>query len=192
MKLLRIANYHNASLWDKLLFATLITFTLTFTLHLSTFAQGTTPTDDEVNKIAKQLYCPVCESTPLDVCPTEACRQWRDVIRSMLSEGRSEAEIKQHFVEQYGVRVLNEPPNRLVSYLVPGVAILLGAFMLLRGFQTWRKPAVTRPASIQKERAAKSPGEEHSNVLTGEAQPMQDEYIVRLEEELRKRNESSH
>lgn len=181
MKLSRIiakhphgTNYYNASLWDKLLFATLITFTLTFTLHLATFAQGTTPTDDEVNKIAKQLYCPVCESTPLDVCPTEACRQWRDVIRAMLSEGRSEAEIKQHFVEQYGVRVLNEPPNRLVSYLVPGVAILLGAFMLLRGFQTWKKPVVTEPASIQKE-----------------AQPAQDPYIARMEEELRKRNESA-
>ena len=182
MKLLRIiakhplgTNYHNASLWDKLLFATLITFTLTFTLHLGTFAQETTPTDDEVNKIAKQLYCPVCESTPLDVCPTEACRQWRDVIRTMLSEGRSEAEIKQHFVDQYGVRVLNEPPNRLVSYLVPGIAILLGAFMLLRGFQAWKKPAVTGSASIQKE-----------------AQPAQDQYIAKMEEELRKRNESSH
>ena len=41
----------------------------------------------EVNAIASQLYCPVCESTPLDVCPTEACRQWRDVIRTMLTEG---------------------------------------------------------------------------------------------------------
>jgi cytochrome c-type biogenesis protein CcmH len=140
MKLLRITNYHNTSPWDKLLFTTLIAFTLTLILHLTSFAQGPTPTDDEVNQIAKQLYCPVCESTPLDVCPTEACRQWRDVIRSMLSEGRSEAEIKQHFVEQYGVRVLNEPPNRWVSYLVPGVAILLGAFMLLRGFQTWKRP----------------------------------------------------
>ena len=48
------------------------------------FAQDTFPTDDDVNKIARQLYCPVCESTPLDVCPTEACRQWRDVIRTML------------------------------------------------------------------------------------------------------------
>ena len=127
----------------------LATVWLTATLFIQpVLAQGTTPTDDEVNKIAKQLYCPVCESTPLDVCPTEACRQWRDVIRSMLSEGRSEAEIKQHFVEQYGVRVLNEPPNRLVSYLVPGVAILLAAFMLLRGFQMWKKPAVPEPASI--------------------------------------------
>jgi len=164
---------------------TIVFFLLTtiFAQPSSTFAQGTTPTDDEVNKIAKQLYCPVCESTPLDVCPTEACRQWRDVIRSMLSEGRSEAEIKQHFVEQYGVRVLNEPPNRLVSYLVPGVAILLGAFMLLRGFQTWKKPVATESASIRKARV------EHSR---NEAQPVQDQYIARMEEELRKRNESSH
>lgn len=153
------------------------------------FAQGTTPTDDEVNKIAKQLYCPVCESTPLDVCPTEACRQWRDVIRSMLSEGRSEAEIKQHFVEQYGVRVLNEPPNRWVSYLVPGIVILLGAFILLRGFQTWKRPALTESVSIQKARVAKSPRGKNSR---NEAEPVQDQYIAKMEEELRKRNESSH
>ena len=155
-------------------------------------AQGTTPTDDEVNKIAKQLYCPVCESTPLDVCPTEACRQWRDVIRTMLSEGRSEAEIKQHFVEQYGVRVLNEPPNRLVSYLVPGIAILLGAFMLLRGFQSWKKATVPGHTSIKEERAANSPGETYSDIQAREMKPAQDQYIARIEEELRKRNESSH
>src|SRR6266545_7937480 len=84
-------------------------------------AQGPTPTDDDVNRVARQLYCPVCENTPLDVCPTEACRQWRDLIRSMLAEGKSDAEIKQYFVEHYGDRVLAEPPNRLVSYLVPAV-----------------------------------------------------------------------
>ena len=157
-------------------YALLAVVFLTATLFVQpVLAQGTTPTDDEVNKIAKQLYCPVCESTPLDVCPTEACRQWRDVIRNMLSAGRSEAEIKQHFVEQYGVRVLNEPPNRLVSYLVPGVAILLGAFMLLRGFQAWKKPTGKESVATRKE-----------------AQPIQDQYIARVEEELRKRNESSH
>jgi cytochrome c-type biogenesis protein CcmH len=171
----------------------LATLCLTASLFIQPVsAQGTTPTDDEVNRIAKQLYCPVCESTPLDVCPTEACRQWRDVIRTMLSEGRSEAEIQQHFVEQYGVRVLNEPPNRLVSYLVPGIAILLGAFMLLRGFQAWKKAAVTGDTSIKEERVAKSPGEKNSEIQAREAQPAQDQYIARIEEELRKRNESSH
>ncbi|MFN3309334.1 MAG: hypothetical protein ACK44E_09010, partial [Anaerolineales bacterium] len=31
--------------------------------------------DDEVNAIAKYLYCPVCENVPLDVCGTQACEQ---------------------------------------------------------------------------------------------------------------------
>lgn len=131
-------------------------------------AQGPTPTDDEVNRIAKQLYCPVCESTPLDVCPTEACRQWRELIRTMLAEGKSEEEIKQYFVAQYGARVLAEPPNRLVTYLVPAIAILLGAFLLFRGFRMWMKPPVT----------ASDPAE---------AGPPSDPYVARLEEELKKR-----
>src|SRR5512139_4248085 len=83
---------------------------------VTVFAQGPSPTDDEVNRIAKELFCPVCESTPLDVCPTEACRQWRELIREMLADGKSEAEIKQYFVEHFGARVLNEPPNKLASY----------------------------------------------------------------------------
>src|SRR5512145_1029488 len=114
-------------------------------------AQGPTPTDDEVNRIAKQLYCPVCESTPLDVCPTEACRQWRDLIRTMLAEGKSEEEIKQYFVAQYGIRVLAEPPNRLVTYLIPASAILLGAFLLFRGFQMWMKPSITEAGAADAE-----------------------------------------
>ena len=138
----------------------------------SASAQGPTPTDDEVNRIAKQLYCPVCESTPLDVCPTEACRQWRDLIRTMLAEGKNEEEIKQYFVEQYGVRVLSEPPNRLTSYLVPAVAILIGAFMLFRGFQMWIKP---------------SRMESNLEDAKREARPFQDLYIAKLEEELKKR-----
>ena len=68
----------------------LIVLALAITSTFSAFAQGPEPTDDDVNRIAKQLYCPVCESTPLDVCPTEACRQWRELIRQMLREGKSE------------------------------------------------------------------------------------------------------
>src|SRR5512142_1494780 len=131
---LRIANF-------SLLIAVIATLTLALAANIPVRAQAPTPTDDEVNRIAKQLYCPVCESTPLDVCPTEACRQWRELIRTMLSQGKSEAEIKQYFVDHYGARVLAEPPNRLVSYLVPAVAIILGVLLLARGFQMWLKPS---------------------------------------------------
>src|SRR3972149_5306520 len=83
------------------------------------FAQDVNPpTDDEVNAIASKLYCPVCESTPLDVCPTEACRDWRELIRTMLSEGKTEDEILQHFVDQYGDRVLAQPPLTGLNWLI--------------------------------------------------------------------------
>ena len=158
----RITNY-------RFLMASVISLMFTFSFLIIASAQAPTPSDDEVNRIAKQLYCPVCESTPLDVCPTEACRQWRELIRTMISEGKSESEIKQYFVEHYGARVLAEPPNRLVTYLVPAAAILLGAFLLFRGFQVWM-----RPLAKEADRS--------------EEEPAQDPYVARLEEELKKRN----
>jgi cytochrome c-type biogenesis protein CcmH len=154
----------------QLLLAALFALSVVFITSLTVHAQGPTPTDDEVNRIAKKLYCPVCENTPLDVCPTEACRQWREQIRQMLAEGKSEDEIIQYFIVTYGVRASGDPPNKLASYLVPAVAILLGVVILIRGFQMWMKPSKTEAgrAGI-------------------EAQPVQDEYFAILEEELKKR-----
>ncbi len=163
-RFLRIANF-------SLLIAIYATFALALTPNITTFAQEPTPSDDQVNQIAKQLYCPVCESTPLDVCPTEACRQWRELIRTMLAQGKSEAQIKQYFVDHYGPQVLNEPPNRFVSYIIPAIAIALGAFLLFRGFQMWiKRPSSTTEASSK------------------DAPPVQDPYVAKLEEELKKRN----
>lgn len=140
------------------------------------FAQDDTPTDDEVNAVAKQLYCPVCENTPLDVCPTEACRQWRELIRTQLSEGMTEQQIKDYFVANYGARVLSEPPRTGLNWLVyilPPVIILLGAFFLFRSFREWTK------ASAAASTASAARSEESS--------PAKDDYIARLEEELKKR-----
>lgn len=155
----------------KILSITLLILILASASASVVFAQDGFPTDDDVNKIAKQLYCPVCESTPLDVCPTEACRQWREVIRTMLIEGKSEAEIKQHFATQYGIRVLNVPPNPWLTYFVPGVVILIGAALLFRGFQLWKKPLVAESVSDE-----------------AEAEPVQqDEYLAKMEAELKRR-----
>ena len=133
-------------------------------------AQDNEPTDDEVNAIAKQLYCPVCENIPLDTCQMRACRQWRDTIRDKLIAGWSEEQIKQYFVEQYGVRVLATPPAKginLLVYILPPAALLVGLFILLRAFRNWRQ-------------------------VTAQSEPLQpiqpeDPYIARLEEELRRR-----
>ena len=146
----------------------LVTFT-------TVFAQDTTRTDDEVNAIAKQLYCPVCENTPLDVCPTEACHQWRELIRQQLAEGKTEEEIKQYFVDNYGARVLSEPPRTGLNWLVyilPPVLILAGAFILFRSFREWSKPKAVESGEGPEEEAGTS---------------SDDEYIARLEQELKNR-----
>ena len=139
----------------------------------SVYAQQNQPvSDDQVNAIAKQLYCPVCENIPLDVCGTQACAQWRDLIREKLGQGWTETQIKQYFADQYGDRVLAQPPAKGLNwlvYLVPPLAFLLGVFILIKAFRSWKGPA---PAP-----------------QTGSApppQPNQDEYVARLEEELRR------
>ena len=137
----------------------------------SAAAQQASPSDDEVNAIAKQMFCPVCENTPLDVCPTQACAQWRELIREKLAEGWSEEEIKDYFVEQYGARVLGAPPaqglNWLV-YLIPPIAIIGGIYILYRAMSSWKQSSQTA-------------------ITTQPAQPLKDEYLAQLEEELRKR-----
>ena len=153
--------------WITTLFLVLSSLTV-----ITVSAQESTPTDDEVNAIAKQLYCPVCENTPLDVCPTAACKEWREEIRSLLAEGKSEAEIKQYFVDYYGARVLAEPPriglNWLV-YVVPPILIVAGAFVLFRALRTWSQPSVKGTAA-----------NEHETPTMPE-----DEYIARMEADLK-------
>ncbi len=107
------------------------------------FAQEPTPgapTDDQVNSVAKQLYCPVCENTPLDVCPTQACAEWRELIREKLAEGWSEEHIKQYFVDRFGDRALATPPahglNWLV-YIVPLLLILIGFSVFYNVLRSW-------------------------------------------------------
>ena len=157
-------------------YALLVVGLMLTTFTMIAFAQDKTPTDDDVNAIAKQLYCPVCENTPLDVCPTEACHQWRELIRQMLAEGKTEQEIKDYFVANYGARVLSEPPrtgfNWLV-YVIPPVLILAGAIFLFNAFRAWTKPKSAEVGAGQEKEAGTASSE--------------DEYIKRLEEELKNR-----
>jgi len=159
----------------KLFWITTLILVLSTLAVATVSAQGSTPSDDEVNAIAKQMYCPVCENTPLDVCPTDACKEWREEIRDMLADGKSEAEIKQHFVDYYGARVLAEPPRtgaNWLLYVVPPIVIVAGVFVLFRALRAWSQPSETE-AGVDEEDASS---------------PSDDEYIARMEEELKKRN----
>ena len=165
--------------WPVGLLSILIMAALLFIIVSSAEAQDPSQsvTDDEVNAIAKDLFCPICESTPLDVCETQACADWRDVIREKLAEGQSEEQIKEYFGALYGVRALAEPPAKGITlpvWLVPLIAIpaaIAGFVLYLRSL---RQPA--QMAAASGERVSMEKDEPHED---------QDPYIARIEEELR-------
>ncbi len=125
----------------KLLTILLTLLAIFFMAVIGVQAQQNNPSDDQINAVAKKLYCPVCPNTPLDVCETKACDDWRAQIRDELSAGWSEQQIIDYFVAQYGERVLAEPQRTGFTSLVwmlPVLAILFGLVLVWQVLKNWR------------------------------------------------------
>lgn len=155
-------------------YSLLITAIVLLLLALPVSAQDTV-TDDDVNAIARRMYCPVCENIPLDVCPTAACEQWRGEIRDQLEQGKTPDEVVANFVTRYGDRVVGTPQDptlRALSlvtpWLVAAVALIIGITIFLR----WSRSR-TLVAS------APVPGQQSTF--------SEDDYRTRLETDLRAR-----
>ena len=136
------------------------------------FAQGVSDTD--VNRVANRLYCPVCENITLANCGTQACFQWRERIRSELEAGQTDEQIIQSFVNDYGPRVVGEPPRQgftSLVWLIPPVLLILAAviyWQVMRRLVRQRAPAAGPSLAVVGQQSVP-------------AEP-QDEYAARLEQ----------
>jgi cytochrome c-type biogenesis protein CcmH len=148
-------------------------------------SDGVVASDDEVNEVAREIYCPVCENTPLDVCQTQACADWRELIRTKLTEGQTREEVFDYFARQYGDGVLANPPRRGVSLIVlwvlPVVLILVGALFFSRYMRGLR--------GVDTETGSTAPSVAASDESLTMAEPPRDDYMARVEEELKKSHE---
>ena len=147
-----------------------LTVTLLFTLALviaaPVLAQDAATSDvtpDDVNAVARQLWCPLCSGVRLDACELKACDQMKDEIAIKLADGEDVASIKQYFVNQYGPQVLGEPPREgfnLLAWVLP-VLVLLGGgvFLVTVGRRMLRRdePAAAVPPPGDDSMAAKGP-----------------------------------
>jgi cytochrome c-type biogenesis protein CcmH len=150
---------------------------LLFSFVSPAFAQENI-TDDEVNEVAKGLYCPVCESTPLDVCPTLACADWRELIRDKLAQGETPQEIYAYFAQQYGDGVLAEPPRagaNLILWLFPVVAIVVGGLYF---------GSTLRSLKVEEEATATAVPPSPSTPNSAKSVLSLDHYITQIEKEL--------
>lgn len=115
------------------------------------------PSDNDVNRVAKKLYCPVCPNTPLDVCETQACKDWRAQIRDQLASGWTDQQVMDYFVKQYGERVLAEPERggfTSLVWMLPVLVVLLGLALVWLILKSWRARQRAFPVKVQQTETA--------------------------------------
>lgn len=143
-------------------------------------------TADEVNVVAREIWCPLCSGVRLDGCELKACDQMKDVIAMKLAEGEDTESIKQYFVDQYGPQVLGEPPREgfnWLAWILPVVALVLGGAFFWQKTQGLVRPgggAESDPA------ASNGTGPAKDELTAEQADDQPKDYEQILDEELTK------
>jgi cytochrome c-type biogenesis protein CcmH/NrfF len=94
-----------------------------------------------LTEIEKQVMCPVC-GTLLQLAESPQAQRERVFINRLIAEGKTEGEIKDALVAEYGNEVLALPPDSgfsLSAYVVPIIALLVAAVALAIGVLRWRR-----------------------------------------------------
>lgn len=108
------------------------------------------PTLDQINNVARELYCPLCNGVRLDTCELQVCAQMRDVIANRLAAGATKDQIKAEFVAQYGPTVLGEPPRQglnWLGWLLPALGLLAAAVWVVATLRRWTQPQAADAAA---------------------------------------------
>jgi cytochrome c-type biogenesis protein CcmH/NrfF len=94
-----------------------------------------------LTEIEKQVMCPVC-GTLLQLAESPQAQRERVFINRLIDEGKTEEQVKDALVAEYGDEVLALPPDSgfsLSAYLVPIVAFLIALAALAIGVLRWRR-----------------------------------------------------
>jgi len=87
------------------------------------------------------VMCPVC-GTLLQLAESPQAQRERVFIDGLIAEGKTEAQVKDALVAEYGDEVLALPPRSgfsLSAYLVPIIAFLFALAALAVGVLRWRR-----------------------------------------------------
>jgi cytochrome c-type biogenesis protein CcmH len=126
-------------------------------------------TIDQVNAVAREMWCPLCSGVRLDTCELKACEQMRQEIALKLAAGENTESIKKYFLAQYGPQILGEPPRQgfnWIAWILPFAALLVsGVILVMRGWRLFMRTTAVNPP--------------------GPAPATDDPYARQLEEELK-------
>lgn len=105
----------------------------------------------QAKAIENKLMAPCCMSNTVAVHESGIAHQMRREIRESLAAGRSEREILDGYVEQYGEQILALPRAsgfNLTAYLLPMGLLFAGAGALALALRRWRATPAAAAAPL--------------------------------------------
>jgi len=118
----------------------------------ASFGADSAEIDKKAREIEDTLIAPCCWTQPVSEHSSEVAEKIRKEVREMVAAGKSRDEILDHYVAQYGERILAAPRatgfNRL-AYILPWLALVLGAWLLIILLKKLRAPVpASNPAPL--------------------------------------------
>ena len=102
--------------------------------------------------------CPVC-GTLLELAESPQAQREKVFVDRLIAEGKTEAQIKDALVAEYGDEVLALPQDSgfsLSAYLVPIVAFLIAAVALAVGVLRWRRAGGRVAPTVRRRRPGRA------------------------------------
>ena len=97
---------------------------------------------EQARQLAAELRCPDCQALSVAESQTAAAAAIRRQIVEQLAAGKSEAQVRDYFVERYGEWILLAPTSPL-AWWVPPAALVAGIGLLAWWLRRGRSVAAT-------------------------------------------------
>jgi cytochrome c-type biogenesis protein CcmH len=107
------------------------------------------------NHLETEVMCDVC-GVPLNIANSPRADQQRQEIKQLIAQGKSEKQIKDILVAQYGPAILATPQDhgfQLATYLIPIAVVLAAALALALALRRWRRRRATAEADADEDAA---------------------------------------
>jgi cytochrome c-type biogenesis protein CcmH len=121
---------------------------------------GTRPprtAEDRARALAESVACPVCDGQSVAESDSEAAKGIRNQITTRISEGETDAQIRDDLAAAYGEHILLTPGRTGVASLVwtlPVVALIAALAGLVLTFRRWRRAGGARATDADRELVA--------------------------------------
>ena len=107
--------------------------------------------EDRINQINSVIMCPVCPGESIDQSQNEIASNMRAIVKDLVSQGKTEDEIKDYFVGKYGPVILLEPSTEGISmyvWIVPPIALTFAMIAVGLAVYIMRKRQKNTPLNM--------------------------------------------